>query len=370
MNRRFAVPGVEATTPLAVAAPALLLAKADPLFDLEDAARGGADMDAVHDMRVASRRLREALRLLAPLYPRKAHRRWYRSIRGVTRALGPVRDSDVFIDAFSRLVPDLGEGGRRAAAFVVGYRTGQRVHELDRLNAELSTLDLDRSRSGFATFAHTLAPSVDGQRPLATFAHAAIAERAAVVFGAQPAALDAANVAAQHGLRIDYKHLRYAVEAFAPCYDDAFDDLHAALTSFQDTLGDLHDVHVFLDMLRDPERIAAAERAGVSAADLAEVAIVLEARVEREFGRFVRLVAKHPAEVLLARLLLPLASAPSLATDAIEEAPAEAEVPDEPGAPGEPGDAEAPVLPPVAVGDEPWEEGWAEAEARATRIIP
>ena len=103
MDQRFAVHGVDAHSPLKEAAPAILLAKAEPLFELEAAASGGADMDAVHDMRVASRRLRESMRLLAPLYPPAAFSAWYKRVRRVTRALGPVRDSDVFIDAFSRL---------------------------------------------------------------------------------------------------------------------------------------------------------------------------------------------------------------------------------------------------------------------------
>jgi CHAD domain-containing protein len=120
MNKRFIVPGVSARTPLSQAAPALLLAKAEPLFRLEEAACGGDDMDAVHDMRVASRRLREAMRLLAPLYPAHRFDPWYRKVRRITRALGPVRDSDVFIDAFSRLNPSLGEGGSHAVAFFVG----------------------------------------------------------------------------------------------------------------------------------------------------------------------------------------------------------------------------------------------------------
>ena len=310
MSKRFDIPEVTAQTPLAVAAPALLLAKADPLFELEGAARGGADMDAVHDMRVASRRLREALRLLEPVYPRKEYQKWYRRVRRITRALGPVRDSDVFIDTFSRLGEHLGEGGRRTVAFMVGYRTGQRVAELERLNAELGHLDLDRNRARFAAFARRVNPAVDGARLLAAFAHAAVAERASIVFGAQPAALSEENTLAQHALRIDYKRLRYAVEAFAPCYNDAFDDLHETLTAFQDTLGELHDVHVFLDMLRDPERIAAAGRGGVLAADLTEVVELLEERAHEEYLRFAALVAEHPAEQLLPRLLLPLTVRP------------------------------------------------------------
>lgn len=369
MNRRFAVPGVDANTPLNVAAPALLLAKASPLFELEEAASAGADMDAVHDMRVASRRLREAMRLLAPLYPRRAFRAWYRRVRRITRALGPVRDSDVFIDEFSRLGVGLGEGGLRAVTFMVGFRMGQRVHELDLLNRELARLNLAASRASFDRFAHLLDGAGNASRPYADFAHAAVAERAATVFGAQLTALDEVNIAEQHALRIDYKRLRYAVEAFAPCYADDFDDLHETLTAFQDALGDMHDVHVFLDMLQDPERVAAAARAGVSVDDLSEVVAVLESRAHTHFERFARLARKHPPERLLPKLLLPLARQAVIAVPPASASPStEAAGPDAVA----PGDKivptiadiqlayrdEAPIVAPVVVGDEPWEDEW------------
>ena len=150
MDQRFAVDGVDAHSPLDEAAPAILVAKADPLFELEEAASGGTDMDAVHDMRVASRRLRESMRLLAPLYPQSAFKSWYKRVRNVTRALGPVRDSDVFIDAFARLNRSLEADGRHAVAFFIGYRMGQRVRELELLQRALGNLDLAESRRSFA----------------------------------------------------------------------------------------------------------------------------------------------------------------------------------------------------------------------------
>ncbi|MGB4442317.1 MAG: CHAD domain-containing protein [Coriobacteriia bacterium] len=349
MNKRFIVPGVDARTTLAQAAPALLLAKAEPLFDLEDAARGGADADAVHDMRVASRRLREAMRLLGPLYPPKAFGTWYKRVRRITRALGPVRDSDVFIEDFTKLGNHVGAEGKRAVAFMVGYRTGRREHELDVLDAELAGLDLAENRRSFESFARRLADPASAGEPLAGFAYGAVAERAATVFGAQPAALVSEHVTRQHELRIDYKRLRYAVEAFAPCYGDSFDDLHETLTAFQDTLGDLHDMHVFLEMLRAPERIEAAARAGVSADALAEVEALLEERAHADFERFVGLVSAHPAEALLPELLLPLARVPEPEMPPVE--PITAGVSEE-----------LAVAAPVVVGEEPWAEGWDAAE--------
>ena len=311
MDDRFAVPGVDASTPLAKAAPALLLAKAEPLFALEGAASSGADMDAVHDMRVASRRLRETMRLLEPLYPQRGFRAWYRRVRKITGALGPVRDADVFIAEFARLSGDLGEGGRRAVAFLVGRRMGTREHELVLLNTKLGHLDLAENRRTLRKLAFDLADSAEAKRPLSAFAHAAVAERAGVVFGALPGALPEANILQQHALRIDFKRLRYAVEVFAPVYGDDFDELHDTLTAFQDTLGDLHDQHLFLDMLREPPTVRDARTAGVSADDLGEVVALLERQAKQTFDAFVTLTAQHPASALLPALLLPLSGCPS-----------------------------------------------------------
>jgi CHAD domain-containing protein len=333
MDQRFAVLGVEAFTPLAEAAPALLLAKAEPLFELEADARGGADMDAVHDMRVASRRLRETMRLLEPLYPMPEYRAWYKRVTGVTRALGPVRDSDVFIDDFSRLAKRLGEGGRRMVAFLVGYRMGVRERQLVVLNRQLAKLDLAKSRKSLRKVAHSVGASSQAKRSLADFAHAAVAERMGIVFGALPAALVEENMLQQHALRIDFKRLRYAVEVFAPVYGDDFDELHDTLTAFQDTLGDLHDLHLFLDMLVEPERTQAAAKAGVSAADVAEVVALLELRAKETFDAFVTLAAEHPASELLPALLLPLSRRPEPLAS-VEPAPAVAAVSDDESAVG------------------------------------
>ena len=167
----------------------------------------------------------------------------------------------------------------------------------------------------------------------------------------------------QHALRIDYKRLRYAVEAFAPCYGDAFDALHATLTAFQDTLGELHDVHVFAEMVRDPVRAQAARAAGVTDAGLDEVVAVLDGRARERFAAFSALAEAYPADTLLPALLLPLVRRPVAAdTPAPEAVPAEtilAEVA-----------LELPVESPVVVGEEPWAEGWDDGSAAVGLVDP
>src|SRR5581483_7465728 len=53
------------------------------------------DAEGVHDMRVASRRLRAALTVGRDCHHGKWHRRLRRTARAVTRALGAVRDREV-----------------------------------------------------------------------------------------------------------------------------------------------------------------------------------------------------------------------------------------------------------------------------------
>jgi CHAD domain-containing protein len=59
------------------------------------------DIDRVHDMRVATRRLRAALEVFEPCFPRKAHRKALMEVKLLADGLGERRDRDVAIAALS-----------------------------------------------------------------------------------------------------------------------------------------------------------------------------------------------------------------------------------------------------------------------------
>jgi CHAD domain-containing protein len=60
--------------------------------------RGGKDADAVHDMRVATRRLRASLSVFQPAFPPRHFEKFERKIAYLTDALGEARDTDVFLE--------------------------------------------------------------------------------------------------------------------------------------------------------------------------------------------------------------------------------------------------------------------------------
>jgi len=292
---RFAVPGMSASTPLGRAAAAVLVHKAQPIFELAENAASGRDMDAVHDMRVASRRTREALSLFARCYPASSFERWELVVRRVTKTLGRVRDADVFLEEFRLLVPDARtEAERVALAWLIGAREASRDALVKRMRRELGRMDVTGMRDPFKRWARRPRGLPGIHEPVSALAADAVSARITALYAHLPAACDEANSLAQHAMRIDAKKLRYCVETFAPCYGPEFDTLYPVLKAFQDELGEIHDRDVFVEAVREVERDCSAAGAGVVDEGLEAVVADLLAERAARFKRFSRLAVEWP----------------------------------------------------------------------------
>jgi len=64
----------------------------------EEGTRNGEDLESLHDMRVATRRLRAALTIFTPYFPPKSIKRLQKGMKSCGRSLGCVRDLDVFME--------------------------------------------------------------------------------------------------------------------------------------------------------------------------------------------------------------------------------------------------------------------------------
>jgi CHAD domain-containing protein len=73
-----------------------MVAEAAEVLDLDQVER-------VHDMRVATRRLRAVLEIFAPAFPKADHRAVLRDVKALADALGARRDPDVQIEALREL---------------------------------------------------------------------------------------------------------------------------------------------------------------------------------------------------------------------------------------------------------------------------
>jgi CHAD domain-containing protein len=325
--------GIGPATPVGVAAVTVLSTKMQPLFELEESALAGNDMDAVHDMRVASRRSREAIAIFAPLYREADIAEPLQSVKAVTKALGAVRDADVFIDHLSDLSASSdNEQERLALAYFIAWRQAERSRDLERMRQRLARLDLDRRRVRLTRALYAFKKSADIIAPLGWLAEDVLTERFDAFYGHLPVALDESAIAEQHAMRIAGKHLRYAIETFKSCIDPKrFDQLRGIVTSFQDALGEMRDRDVFLDAIARMVANGDAARAGVTPEGIDAVTDRLKAERAELFVRFVTLVEEHPAEATeeaAMAALLPAPPRPEPPAPVVEEAEEPASTPE------------------------------------------
>ena len=78
---------------------ALIAQRWEKVWTELDRLRHGDDADTIHDIRVASRRLRAAMDVAAPCFPAQWFAPLHRTAKEITSALGCVRDRDVILEA-------------------------------------------------------------------------------------------------------------------------------------------------------------------------------------------------------------------------------------------------------------------------------
>ena len=106
------IPGFAAELPLREAAALAVGTRADEVWEHEHRVMDTGDIEGVHDMRVATRRLRAAMEIFAPCFPKKRHRKALREVKDLADLLGERRDPDVMIDRLHSIAADLNREDR------------------------------------------------------------------------------------------------------------------------------------------------------------------------------------------------------------------------------------------------------------------
>jgi CHAD domain-containing protein len=86
--------------------------RAGELWDHSENVLDTSDIERVHDMRVATRRLRAVLEIFAPCFPRAEHRTVLQEVKALADALGERRDPDVQLDHIAELEDAMGDEAR------------------------------------------------------------------------------------------------------------------------------------------------------------------------------------------------------------------------------------------------------------------
>jgi len=218
--------------------------------------REAEDIEAVHQMRVYSRRLRAALKVFQPTLPDKKAKRWRKEIRKVTKALGDARDLDVQIEFLDGVLADLDDRKLRPGIQRLRLRLSQRREQVQgRVNRAMDRFEQSEVCQQMSRDLHQM--TVDAQLASADMRSLAVLTAARDRISVQledmlayAPYIDQPELADElHQMRIAAKRLRYTMEVFAPVYDGELDAAIKQVKKVQSLLGDLHDCDVWLEFL-------------------------------------------------------------------------------------------------------------------------
>lgn len=263
----------------------------------QKAARKGKDPEAVHQMRVATRRLRAALRALQGHVA--ARRSLRRRLRWLAGRLGAVRDHDVILALLgSRRLPAAAEAERARLDVLVARLDARRRAAQSKLAAALKRKRYSRLLDDLEAFVKR-PRGIGGEEPLAARVLADVGERLGETIVSSPAMTQAMPSPEElHALRIDCKRLRYALEFHAAACGFSYDAERRLAREMQDVLGDIHDRDLLAQWLE--------EGAGMFRGPWPALMTRLAAERSRLFRRFLRQRRAWKAHIAPSPLLAPL----------------------------------------------------------------
>ncbi len=286
-------PRVEGATPLWIAARLLLYERGDDFFRRTDKVLATFDPEDIHDLRVASRRVREGLALFAPCYPSDGILPIVKRIKQVTRLLGEIRNTDEALLFFSTLADELGEPCRGELEKLLSQFGKKRKKGIRRLRTGLPEIapaslhGLYRRAVNAPLLFKPPADGVDLLAPLRHFARTALDERLSDVLKLVPGARKEGEAEAQHLLRIAVKRYRYRMEILSFLVGERYEEIHEAVKGYQEVLGKMHDLDVFAGIVREAEFPSRTKT---------EICDAVTAKRERFFADFSAMLDSVPLE--------------------------------------------------------------------------
>lgn len=249
--------GVLPTDSMHVAGRKILGAYFQDMLDNEEGSRKGKDPEALHDMRVATRRMRAVFQVLGPYLQEDKSSKVGRGLRSVTQALGAVRDLDVLLDNARRFCSQLSLDRQQDMEGLISEWADHRKKARKKMIGLLNSKEYDQFRNRMQQFLQQNEDSeISGEPPTAVeptqvrhVAGSAIWERYEAV-RAYETIMDAPTLEQLHSLRVKAKYFRYTLECFREALPATAAGLINDIVGVQDQLGEMHDAAVAAELIR------------------------------------------------------------------------------------------------------------------------
>jgi len=234
---------VPVTDPAKRAARVVALELLRDVLTARDRLDDPSDADALHDFRVALRRLRTWLRAFRPVLRDTLRGKVMRRLGDIADATGASRDLEVRIEWIDRSRRQLRGDERKGASWLIKRLKKEKVEYDAELRRALDD-NFDKTSRSVEKALSRYEARVEGEP--------SYEEVAGEIVSAHLEALDAAMAGVSsihdrsqaHAARIAAKRLRYVLEIVAPSDSDQARAM-VSLKDLQDKLGDLHDAQMF-----------------------------------------------------------------------------------------------------------------------------
>jgi putative phosphoesterase len=236
-----------------------------------EGAKRNEDIEYIHKLRVASRRLRAGLSIFEECLPKKQVKAWRKAVKDLTTSCGAARDEDVLIAFLENYSTDLEPRAAAGIEYLVRIQKARRLLMQSDVVKVLDSLRASGILGDLSDNCRPLRRSGDDEKidikTLQTYgkAHEHIVARLDELLALSRFVHDQNAIAKHHELRIAAKRLRYTMEIFSAIYRGGLKDQIELMKQFQDMLGEMHDYYVWSQELSaQRETIPADARYGIN----------------------------------------------------------------------------------------------------------
>lgn len=250
--------------------------------------RGSDPVEAVHQLRVASRRLRAFVDVFAQFLDSGLVQRTRKRLKKITRAVRDLRDADVLvIDLEQRLRRVQGDDERAALQHALKAARARRTRLAKKAATSTQTFDLDALGVALRKMLDDLAlrarsPSTTYEL-LAELTFDRILEETRQAF---PTFAHLPRPEELHAFRLRVKRLRYAAELVEPVLGERFEEIHRRAKKIQELLGAHQDRVVLGQTLDRHRRKVARDEHPTVARGLDQLVVAVRGEREQLFQRF------------------------------------------------------------------------------------
>jgi len=209
----------------------------------------GKDIEDVHQMRVAIRRLRSALYDFSKFFEQTLLETSKKDLKRLADALGKARDNDVAVAALEKLRKAAPEKFiRKQIRQRISKKQCKRKEEQKILEEILDLSLIETVRGRFDTeIEHDFTRKSDEETLTVRQAGREIISKSLQEFGGlSPSLYEPFDCEHLHELRIAAKRLRYAVELFSECWREKILPFAREIAQMQDFLGEIHDQDLWI----------------------------------------------------------------------------------------------------------------------------